>query len=57
MFCMEGFLRRIKSMRTARLALLQKSKTWSLREREVVLFRKTERAKLRAMCGAKLMNR
>ena len=33
------------------------SETWCLRENEIVILRRTERAMVRAMCGVKLMER
>ena len=33
------------------------SETWCLRENEMAILRRTERAMVRAMCGAKLMER
>ena len=37
--------------------MLYGSETWCLRENEMVILRRTERAMVRAMCGAKLMER
>ena len=40
-----------------RLAMLYGSETWCLRENEMAILRRTERAMVRAMCGAKLMEK
>ena len=40
-----------------RVAMLYGSKTWCLRENEIAILRRTERAMVRAMCGAKLMEK
>ena len=40
-----------------RSAMLYGSETWCLRENEMAILRKTERAMVRAMCGAKLMEK
>ena len=40
-----------------RSAMLYGSETWCLRENEVAILRRTERAMVRAMCGAKLMEK
>ena len=41
-----------------RLAMLYGSETWCLRENEIMaILRRTERAMVRAMCGAKLMEK
>ena len=40
-----------------RSAMLYGSETWSLRENEVAIFRRIERAMIRAMCGVKLMDK
>ena len=40
-----------------RSAMLYRSETWCLRENEMAIFRRTERTMVRAMCGAKLMER
>ena len=40
-----------------RLAMLCGSETWCLRENEMAILRRTERAMVRAMCGAKLMEK
>ena len=37
--------------------MLYGSETWCLRENEMAVLRRTEKAMLRAMCGAKLMER
>ena len=37
--------------------MLYGSETWCLRENEMAILRRTERAIVRAMCGAKLMER
>ena len=40
-----------------RLAMLYGSETWCLRENETAILRRIERAIVRAMCGAKLMEK
>ena len=40
-----------------RSAVLYGSETWCLRENEMAVLRRTERAMVRAMCGAKLMEK
>ena len=40
-----------------RVAMLYGSETWCLRENEIAILRMTERAMVRAMCGAKLMEK
>ena len=40
-----------------RSAMLYASEIWCLRENEMAILRKTERAIVRAMCGAKLMEK
>ena len=40
-----------------RSAMLYGSETWCLRENEMAILRRTERAMVRAMCCAKLMER
>ena len=40
-----------------RVAMLYGSEAWCLRENEIPVFRRTERAMVRAMCGAKLMEK
>ena len=40
-----------------RSAMLYGSKTWCLSENEMTILRRTERAMVRAMCGAKLMEK
>ena len=37
-----------------RVAMLYGSETWCLRENQIAILRRTERAMVRAMCGAKL---
>ena len=37
--------------------MLYESETWCLRENEIAILRRTERAMVRGMCGAKLMER
>ena len=37
--------------------MLYGSETWCLRENEVAILRRTERAMIRAMCGVKLMDK
>ena len=37
--------------------MLYGSEKWCLRENEMAILRRTERAMLRAMCGAKLMEK
>ena len=39
------------------MAMLYGSETWCLRENEMAILRRTERAMMRAMCGAKLMEK
>ena len=41
----------------SRSAMLYGSETWCLRENEIAILRRTERAMVRAMCGAKLMEK
>ena len=48
---------RIGWVKFVRLAILYGSETWCLRENEMANLRKTERAMVRAMCGAKLMEK
>ena len=38
-------------------AMLYGSETWCLRENEMVILRRTQRAMLRVMCGAKLIEK
>ena len=40
-----------------RVAMLYGSETWCLKENEIAILRRTERAIVRAMCGAKLMEK
>ena len=40
-----------------RSAMLYESETWCLGENEMAILRKTKRAMVRAMCGAKLMEK
>ena len=40
-----------------RSAMLYGSETWCLRENKMAILRRTERAMVRAMCGAKLMEK
>ena len=40
-----------------RSVMLYASETWCLMENEVAILRRTERAMVRAMCGAKLMEK
>ena len=40
-----------------RSAMLYGSETWCLRENEMAILRRTEKAMVRATCGAKLMER
>ena len=40
-----------------RSAMLYGSETWCLRENEMAILRRTERAMVRALCGAKLMDK
>ena len=40
-----------------RVAMSYGSETWCLRENEIAILRRTERAMVRAMCGAKLMGK
>jgi len=39
------------------ILVLHGSETWCLRENEMEIFRRTERAMVREMCGAKLMEK
>ena len=41
----------------ARSAMLYGTETWCLRKNEMAILRRTERAMVRAMCGAKLMEK
>ena len=43
--------------RVAELKKVYESETWCLRENEIAILRRTERAMVRAMCGAKLMEK
>ena len=40
-----------------RVVMLYGSETWCLRENEIAILRRTEREMVRAMCGAKLMEK
>ena len=40
-----------------RSAMLYGSETWCLRKSEMAIFRRTERAIVRSMCGVKLVDR
>ena len=40
-----------------RLAMLYGKETWCLRESDMTILRRTERAMVRAMCGVKLMEK
>ena len=40
-----------------RSAMLYESETWCLRESEIEILRRTERAKVRSVCGVKLVDR
>ena len=40
-----------------RSAMLYGSETWCLRENEMTILRRTERARVRAICGANLMEK
>ena len=40
-----------------RSAMLNESETWCLRENEMAILRRTERAMVRSMCGVKLVDR
>ena len=56
----EGFLLRMKGMvhqSCVRSAMLYGSETWCLRESEMAILRRTERAMVRSMCGVKLVDR
>ena len=50
---MKGMIRRSY----VRSAMLYGSETWCLRENEMAILKRTERAVVRAMCGVKLMER
>ena len=39
------------------MAMLYGSETWCLRKNEIAILRRTERAMVRVMCGAKLMEK
>ena len=39
------------------MAMLYGSETWCLRENEIAILRRTERAMVRAMCSANLMEK
>ena len=43
--------------RCVRSAMLYESEAWCLREKEMTILRRTERAMIRAMCGVKLLDR
>ena len=54
------FLLKLKGMvdgSCVRSVMLYASETWCLRENEMAILRRTERAIVRAMCGAKLMEK
>ena len=54
----KGFSLKMKGMiyqSCVRSAMLYGSETWCLRENEMVILRRTEKAMVRTMCGAKLM--
>jgi len=40
-----------------RSAMMYGSEMWCFREKEMAIFRRTERAMIRGMCGVKLMDR
>ena len=40
-----------------RSAMLYGSETWCLRENEMIILKRTERAMVRSMCGVKLVDR
>ena len=40
-----------------RSAMLHGSATWCLKENEIIILRRTERAMVRSMCGVELVNR
>ena len=44
-------------VKAVRSAILHGSETWCLRENEMVVLRRTERAMVRSMCGVKLVDR
>ena len=54
------FLLKVKGMvyrSCVRVAMLYGNETWCLRDNEIAVLRRTERAMVRAMCGAKLMEK
>ena len=38
-------------------AMLYKSETWCLRENEMIILKRTERAMVKSMCGVKLVDK
>ena len=50
-------LKRIVYRSCVRSAMLYGSETWCLRENEMAILRRTERAMVRVLCGAKLMEK
>ena len=50
-------LKRMVYRSCVRSAMLYGSETWYLRENEMAVLRRTERAMVRALCGAKLMEK
>ena len=54
------FLLKVKGMvyrSCVRVAMLYESETWCLRENEIGILKRTERVMVRAMCGAKLIEK
>ena len=57
---LKGFSLKVKGMvygSCVRVAMLYGSETWCLRENEIAILRRTERAMVRAISGAKLMEK
>ena len=50
-------IKRIIYQSFVRLIMLYGSETWCLREKELVILRRTERVMIREMCGVKLINK
>ena len=60
LLCGRRFSWRMKGMvyqSCVRSAMLHGSETWCLRESEMAILRRTERAMVRSMCGVKLVDR
>ena len=57
---LKRFSRKLKGMvyqSCVRSTMLYGSETWCLRENEMAILRRTEKAMVRAMCGAELMEK